>query len=364
MLFERIAVIGTGLIGGSVALGLRAASPGTEIVGYDIDATTLERALNRDAISALAPDAKAAVDGAELVVLASPVETVPTICESLAGAIGPTTVVTDVGSAKAAVVEAGESAFGAQFVGGHPMAGSERHGIDAADAELFVDAMWVLTPTSATSSHAYRVAAELAGALGASVVGVDPGLHDEVVAALSHVPQLAASALVDLAAGTAREAGLLHLAGGGFRDATRIAASNAHLWAGIIATNRSAVLNALEALSERLTGSIDLIRRERWDELAGWLDRARTARLELFQKPAYTGEPVTLAMLIPDRPGILAEVTTAAGRLGANIEDLRILHSTEGGRGRLEVVVAGETPAQALCAELDRLGYRVEIVAG
>ena len=116
----------------------------------------------------------------------------------------------------------------------------------------------------------------------------------------------------------------------------------------------------MNGLAGRLGAVRTLIESDRWDELGGWLERSRRARMDLFAKPAYGGEPVGLSMLVPDRPGVLAEVTTAAGRLGANIEDLRIVHSTEGGQGRLELIVAGRAPAELLVGALVRLGYRPE----
>ncbi len=360
-MIRRLAVVGLGLIGGSVALAARASGADVEIVGSDPDPEAGRRALERNAINRHAADAADAVRGADLVLLAAPVDVIPAICSALAGAIEPDTIVTDVGSAKRAVVTAGEAAFGPSFIGGHPMAGSERHGFDAADDALFAEALWVLTPTERTASRTYQRAAELATLVGAKAIAVEPDAHDALVARLSHVPQLAASALVDVAAAAGDKDALLGLAGGGFRDATRIAASNPDLWVAILRSNRAAVLAGLDSLMQRLGDTSALIEDQRWGELGRWLAAAREARLELFAKPVYTGEPVTLGMLIPDRPGVLAEVTTAAGRIGANIEDLRILHSTEGGRGRLELVIGGRGAAGALAETLADLGYHVDI---
>jgi len=355
-----MAVLGTGLIGGSIALGARTRNRRLPVVGFDDDPAAAAAALGRGALSSVADSLEEAVAGADLVVLAMPVDQIPAACTRLARAVPAEAIVTDVGSAKAAVVEAGEAAFGPRFVGGHPMAGSERHGIEAADGRLFEDAWWVITPTATTSSSAYQRVGALASSLGAKTVAVDPVTHDALVARLSHVPQIAASALVDMAVtGGDREA-LLGLAGAGFRDVTRIAASNPDLWVAILRSNRTAVLEGLQTLGKRLEGVADAISAGAWEELRSWLDEARSARLELFAKPDHGGEPIAISMLVPDRPGVLAEVTTEAGRLGTNIEDLRIVHSTEGGRGRLELIVAGEAAAGILSEALDRLGYRVE----
>lgn len=357
---RHIALLGTGLIGGSIGLGLRRAQPELMITGYDRDHAAAATALQRGAVSRTAADPGTAVVGADLVVLAAPLGQLQDLLDSIGPLVGEDTTVTDVASAKAAVVAAGQDSLGSRFVGGHPMAGSERHGIEAADPDLFDDASWVLTPTETTSSMAYATARELATTLGARVVAVEPLEHDALVARLSHVPQLMASALVDVAASAGDKESLLGLAGGGFRDVTRIAASNPEMWISILRTNRSAVLDSLARVGQSLTDVAALIDTGRWDELEGWLGRARAARLELFAKPDITGEPIALSLVVPDRPGVLAEVTTEAGKLGANIEDIRIVHSTEGGRGRLEIVVAGRQPADELSLALEALGYHVD----
>lgn len=353
-----MAVLGTGLIGGSIGLAARAA--GAAVTGFDPDPSAASDALARGAVTTVAATAEDAVGSAELIVLAPPVDRIPELCRRLAGHVPDGAVVTDVGSAKEEVVRQGVESFGDRFVGGHPMAGSERHGVGAADPALFRDAWWILTPTDATSSRAYTRVSELVATLGAKPVALEPAVHDALVARLSHVPQLTASALVDSVAGRGDREALLGLAGAGFRDVTRIAASNPDLWVAIVRSNTRSVLEGLEQLGSRLEDVAAMVAAGRWDDLRAFLAAARDARLELFAKRIYTGEPVALSMMIPDRPGVLAEVTTEAGNLGANIEDLRIIHSTEGGQGRLELVVAGTAAADLLEDRLHELGYRVD----
>lgn len=355
---RRLAILGTGLIGGSIGLAARRAS--IEVVGYDADPASMQQALERGAATAVASTPEEAVAGADLVVLATPVDQIPDLCSRLAAAVPQDAVVTDVGSAKELVVERGVETFGPRFVGGHPMAGSERHGITAATAELFEDAWWILTPTPEMSLAAYSMVSDLVFAVGARPIALAPDVHDALVARVSHVPQLAASAIVEVAAAAGNKEELLGLAGAGFRDVTRIAASDPNLWVAIVRANSRSVLEGLSGLEARIAALASMIESERWDDLHGFMARARAARLELFAKPSYTGAPVALSMMIPDRPGVLAEVTTAAGNIGANIEDLRIIHSTEGGRGRLELLIAGESAADALATGLRGLGYRVE----
>lgn len=357
---DRVAIVGTGLIGGSVGLALRAARPAISVVGFDADHSATRRALELGAISDLASSPAEAAAEADGVVVAVPVDRIEDALSALAPGVRKDAFVTDVGSTKADAVRAGERTFGDRFVGGHPMAGSERHGIDAAHGALFEGAWWVLTPTETTASGAYSSAARLASTTGASPVAVDPDTHDALVARLSHLPQLVASVLVHVAIAAGDRDALLGLAAGGFRDVTRIAASHPELWVTILRSNRRAVSDALDGFQTQLGRVAACVQEERWDDLRDVLAAARTARLELFAKPDLPRDPVALELLVPDRPGVLAEVTTAAGELGANIEDLRIVHSTEGGRGRLELIVAGEGPAEALADRLRALGYRVE----
>lgn len=359
-MFDRVTVVGTGLIGGSVALALSASGRAGHVVGCDTDPDALEVGLARGAFATAEMDPAAAVSGADLVVVATPVDSCLAACEALAPGLRPEAVVTDVSSAKAAVVEACEGLLGPRFIGGHPMAGSEQHGIGAAEPDLFQDAWWILTPTPTTESRAYRIASGLATAVGARPVALEPDDHDRLLARLSHLPQLLASTLVTAAVAAEDKPSLLGLAAGGFRDVTRIAASDPALWVTILHANRQAVLEALRDYDHSLQEMVGLIEGERWDEIAAFLGAARRARVDLFGKPEMHDVPVALSMPVLDRPGVLAEVTTAAGSLGANIEDLRIVHSTEGGRGHLELIVAGEEPAARLATALGELGYRVE----
>lgn len=357
---EKVAILGTGLIGGSVGLALKAARPGLQVIGFDTQPASAEAAVARGAIDHAARSVEEAATGADLVLLCMPVDLIPETLGELGMAARGGAIVSDVGSAKTTIVMEGERLLGPLFVGGHPMTGSERHGIEAADAALFRDAHWVLTPTPLTASESYAAVASFVTMLGARPVALDPSSHDALVARLSHLPQLAASAIVELAAGAGDRAALLGLAGPGFRDVTRIAASDPDLWVAIIKANTKAVVDSLTILEVRLKDLGEAIAAGRWNELKDFLGAARAARLELFAKPEFGGLPVALSMMVPDRPGVLAEVTTAATKLGANIEDIRIVHSTEGGRGRLELVVAGEDRAEQLVEDLLGLGYHVD----
>lgn len=352
----RVAVVGTGLVGGSIGLALRAL--GHEVVGFDRDTAALERAVALGALDAAARDLRAVAAGTDLAFVAVPVGAIADAVVELLDSDVP--LVTDVGSVKGPIVAAVHERCpqrAARFVGGHPMAGSEQDGIDGARADLFVGAAWVMTPTPATPQDAYATLDALLRALEAEVVAVTPDEHDELVSFVSHVPQLAATTLMDVA--TTREAqhrGLLRLAAGGFRDMTRIAASQSTIWLDILTSNREAVLGALDAYLSGLREARDIVAEGDRDALARLLDRARVARRNLpVGIPAAT-KLVELRVVVPDTPGVIRDVTTLAARLGVNIFDFEIAHSKEGGRGVLVLTVAADA-AGAYEDGLRELGY-------
>ena len=354
----RVAVVGTGLIGGSVGLAL--AARGFEVVGFDHDESRLSRAKQLGAIGEIALTLADAVVGADLVVVAVPVGAVAdAVIEALdAGAA----VVTDVGSVKAPVVADVERArpdSSARFVGGHPMAGSEQEGVDGADATLFVGSTWALTPSANTDERAYTLVLRVIRDLGADIITVTPAHHDELVALVSHVPQLAASTLMDVASSNeADRPTMLRLAAGGFRDMTRIAAGHPGIWPDILSTNRDAVLVALDSYIAALLRAREIVASGAREDLLALLERARAARRNLPVGVSMATKLVELRVPVPDRPGVLAEVTTLAGRLGVNVVDVEIAHSLEGGRGVIVLVVAA-IDADAYESGLQDLGYHV-----
>jgi len=355
----KVALLGCGLIGGSIGLSLKKHLPEVEIIVYDLDRHAAERAVERGAADRIATDPAGAVEGASLVFLATPVGVAPDLLGSVADKLQEGAIVTDVGSTKSrVVVKAGESLPSTvSFIGGHPMAGSEEAGIEAATADLFAGAWWILTPTEHSDPTAYEQLHGILTALGARVMALAPEEHDELMATISHVPQLTATALMNMAAERGKEhGGLLALAAGGFRDVTRVAASNPDIWVDICRENRDAIGEALHTFVERLISLRDLVKRGDETALREQLLAARTARRSLPGK-AVDGDLWEVRFPVPDRPGVLAEVTTAVGNLGINIEDLQIAHATEGGRGTIHLAVIGEEGATRICTQLRERGY-------
>lgn len=255
MFFERVAVIGVGLIGGSFALALKAAKRCGHVVGAGRSAANLQLALERGAIDSIESDVAAAVRGADLVLVATPVAQFSGVMLSMEKALKPGAIVTDAGSTKRDVVAAARAALGAkiaQFVPAHPIAGAEQSGAAAANPELFRGRRLVLTPLQENKKHDIEAIASLWTALGARVSRMTPEEHDDVFAAVSHLPHLLAFALVSDLSARANAAKLFGYAAGGFRDFTRIASSHPEMWRDICVANRDRLLHELHLFENKL----------------------------------------------------------------------------------------------------------------
>jgi prephenate dehydrogenase len=259
MRFDTLALVGVGLLGGSVGLAVRRRGIARRVVGTDCDAANLDRARARGILDATFADAAAAVAAADLVVFCTPVDRIGPLILAAAPHCRPGTLLTDVGSTKTGIVRAVEGRLpsGVAFVGSHPLAGSEKHGPEWSDADLFEGRLVVLTPCQSTRDRGVPRAdldraAAFWQALGARVRVMEPEEHDRALALTSHLPHLTASALAATV-----PAELLDLSATGFRDATRLAAGSPDVWTAILHANRDAVLAALDAYRDRL----DLFRR-------------------------------------------------------------------------------------------------------
>jgi prephenate dehydrogenase len=295
---------------------------------------------------------------AAITFVALPVSAVPAaVREALAATSG---VVTDVGSVKTSIVEQLDHA---RFVGGHPMAGSEQLGVEGATADLFEGAVWVLTPVAGTGSEAFATVDAVVRSLGAEVVALPPERHDALVAVVSHVPHLTAAALMGIADERAEEhAALLRLAAGGFRDMTRIAAGTPAIWPDICGENQEAIVEVIDRLTVELGRLREIVAEGRRDDLLATLERAQTARRNLPGRVSRPEELAEVRVPVPDRGGVIAEVSTLAAELGVNIADLEIAHSSEGDRGVLLLLV-DRNRADAFRDGLVERGYRPTVAA-
>jgi len=254
--FRRIAVIGTGLIGGSFALAVRKQFPSTEIVGWDRDSASLNRALARGAVQKKPPDLAQAVRGADLVYVALPVSAIVKSLASIAASAEAHALVTDTGSTKALIVQAARECFRGKsslFVGGHPMAGKESSGIDSADVDLFQGAPYALIANEENSDPRIKAFAALIEAIGAHVVWCDAETHDWSVGIVSHLPQLLSIALAQVIQDETDETGFpLALAGQGLHDTLRLAGSPYSVWRDILVANSDNVARALNRVGQAI----------------------------------------------------------------------------------------------------------------
>ena len=320
--------------------------------GHDVDAGRVARGLAAGIIDEAGIDAAASVT-----FVAVPVSQIAHVAASVL-AVNPMGLVTDVGSVKASIVTA---VADARFIGGHPMAGSELEGLDGADGEMFEGATWVLTPTGETADADLSRLRSIIASLGAEVVALPPERHDALVAVVSHVPHLTAATLMSLADDQADEhAALLRLAAGGFRDMTRIASGHPAIWPDICAANKTAVLAALDGLLRGLNDVRSVVAAGDREALLSRLEQARQARANLPGRVARPSDLVEFRIPVPDRAGVLAEITTLASELGASIADIEIAHSAEGDKGVIIVLVdaaAGDLFRGGLLAR----GYRPSV---
>jgi prephenate dehydrogenase len=343
---RRAQIVGTGLIGGSIALALRA--KGWHITGRDIDAKRAERALELGVVDTVGSDAEA-----ELTFVAVPAGALEAeIRKTLRETKG---IVTDTGSVKTTVAR---SIDDPRFIPGHPMAGSEQEGVDGASQEIFDGAVWVLTPTVGSDDFGLRDLQTVLTSMGCDVVTMTPERHDALVAIVSHVPHLTAASLMCLADDRALDdAPLLRLAAGGFRDMTRVAAGHPEIWLDICEENRDAIVSVLDEFSDRIRNIREIVARSDRTGLTNLLSQARKARTNLPSRYVRPQELVEVRIPIPDQKGQIANITMLAADCDVNVADIEVAHSTEGEQGILVLVVA-QAEVQRFLVVLAGQGYR------
>lgn len=348
----KIAVVGVGLIGGSVGLAV-GERLGARVAGFDPDRYVGDRALDRGAIHELAPTVAAALDGAELAFVAAPVGVLPSVVDAVLGVAPDDCVVTDVGSTKRAVVTGRTDQ---RFVGGHPLAGAETAGVEHARADLFDGAVWYLTPQSETSGILYeRLHRALVG-IRARPVAIDADVHDRVMATVSHLPHVLANVLVAQAAGALGTTEQMPATGPSFRDATRVAGANGAIWTDIYLANRDALLAALDEAGERLDAVRAALSAGDRTAIDAWNDSARADRNALLGAGLAGGQIYELRAAVLNRPGVIADIALALGRAGVNIEDMALSPSPDQTQGVVALWVRGAEQAERaerLIGELD-----------
>lgn len=361
----RIAILGTGLIGGSLGLAWKRHRPDCEIVGYDRPAI-LDDATARGAIDERAADPVNAVGDVDLVVLATPLATALRLLDTIAPHLRDGTLVTDVASVKAPVLQQARDVLGPEtpFIGGHPMAGSEEQGIAHASPILFENAAYVLCPPDAadrdTLTERHPGFLDLIRATGARPMLLDARAHDRIAAAVSHLPQLLAVTLVNtVAAVNEDEDQTLQLAAGGFRDMTRIATSPFSMWRDILVGNHGPILDVLSHFTRQLRALRNRLIEEDLAALDDAFASARDTRRTIPTDSKGFLQPLAdVYVSAGDRPGVLAEMTTALANADLDIKDIELLKFREGTGGTFRLGFVDDAAAAAAVDVLDDTGFR------
>lgn len=353
----KIAVLGVGLIGGSIGLAARARLD-AEVAGFDPDRELLDRATELGAIDSAHDSVASAVQGAELVFCAAPVMALPDLVAQALDAAGEDCAVTDVGSVKREVIAALGS--DSRFIGGHPLAGAETSGVENARADLFEGARWYLTPTSNTGGVLYDRVQRAIADIGGRPQAIEAETHDRLMATISHLPHVVANVLVTQAAtALIEEAEHLPEVGPSFRDATRVAGANPAIWGDIFAGNREAVAAEIDAAVARLAEAAELLRSGDQEAVVAWQEQAGSRRRELIEAEIAGGPLHELRVRVPNRPGIVAEVALELGRAGVNIEDMALYPAADMTSGAISLYVAGDEEAERAERLVRDLGHDV-----
>jgi prephenate dehydrogenase len=352
----KIAVLGVGLIGGSIGLAARAG--GAQVVGYGRSSERLETARERGAIDLGARSLEEALEGAEVCFCCGPVGALTQQVQAALAAAGADCAVSDVGSTKAHLVAAvGDE----RFVGGHPVAGAETSGVQNARADLFEGAAWYLTPSERSSGVLLERLLRLVRSFGARPIALDAATHDRLLATVSHLPHVLANVLVSQAARTlAREDEPLPRIGPSFRDATRVAGASTDIWTDIYLTNREALGAEIDETVERLQAVGASLRAGDPDAIERWNDAAREDRRRLLEADLAGGPVHELRLTVPNRPGIVASVALALGRADVNIADMALAPASDNRSGAMTLWIAGDAQADRASALIEDLGFPVQ----
>ncbi len=284
---SKITIIGVGLIGGSFAKGLKEKGLAKTVFGFGHNESNLQKAVALGVIDEYSTDLQKAVQDSDFIMLSVPLGVMKHLMEQMQPYLKKGVIITDAGSAKSSVIAAAQSAFGslpAHFVPGHPIAGKEKSGVDAADAALFVDHRVILTPTEQTDTDAVALVAQLWHALGANVESMSAQQHDEIFAATSHLPHLLAFSLVDMLNEHQELGNVFPYTAGGFRDFTRIASSDAIMWRDISVENSTAIVKWLKQYQASLSHLTEMVEKQDRDGLQQLFLGAKQARDKHIKK--------------------------------------------------------------------------------
>ena len=350
----RIAVLGVGLIGGSI--GLAARREGAEVAGWDVDPAVLEGATERGAVDRVAASVAEAVEGADAAFACAPVGALPELTAEALAAAPEACAVTDVGSTKRALAAATDDE---RFVGGHPIAGAESSGVAHARADLFQGAAWYLTPGERSSGVLYERLHGILVSFGARPIAIDAETHDSLMAVTSHLPHVLADAMLIQAGERLGEHGSgVPRVGPSLRDATRVAGANPAIWTDIFMSNAASLAQEVRELSVALETVAQWLEAGDAERVRDWHARARHERERLLEADLAGGPVDELRVSVPNRPGIVAQVALALGRGGVNIADMALAPAPDNRTGSITLWVVGEGAGARAAELIGKLGFQ------
>lgn len=331
---KRVFVIGLGLIGGSIALAIKREHNDTKIVGYDIDEQQVKMALSLKVIDEAATSVELGVEEADLIILSTPVTKAEMLLEEIAAyPLKSNAIITDVGSTKRKIVDKAccLQKKGVTFIGGHPMAGSHKTGVEAARPHLFENAFYILTPMEGTDVNKVIQLQNWLKGTKAKFIELSANQHDKLAAAISHFPHIVAASLVHQVAKIQEEDPLVsRLAAGGFRDITRIASASPVMWRDILLQNKDALLELLEKWQEEMDYVKALIEHAEDDKIKSYFEDAKVFRDGLpVRKKGAIPSFYDLYVDVPDHPGVISDVTGILARESISITNIRIIETRE-----------------------------------
>ena len=359
---KKITIVGLGLIGGSLArifserLGIK------EIIAINRSMAPLQEAIKDGTILRGYSELNEDAYDSDIIILCTPVKMAMDYIEKLSGKVKKSCIITDVGSTKGEIVEYINKMMEPPiFIGGHPMAGTEKTGYNASFSHLFENAFYILSPGKSTSKEAIQVMVNLVKAIGAMPVVIEATEHDRATACISHVPHIIASALVNMVEKLDSVEGQMQmLAAGGFKDITRIASSSPEMWENIVLSNKYKIDEILEFFIKTLADFKELIKNENSEEIYGFFEKAKNYRDALPDGKKGLLNPVSeIYVDVIDTPGVIGEITTLLGRNGVNIKNLNVSNNREFEQGCLKITLA-DTDGMNLSYDLllDK-GYKV-----
>lgn len=354
--------IGLGLIGGSIAKAIRRRLPDTQMLAYDINAASLDLAKEEKVIDRICPSVDDTFRDCDYIFLCAPVSHNAENLLTLKNILSPDTILTDVGSVKTGIhkqIEALE--LQSQFIGGHPMAGSERFGYQNAKASLLENAYYILTPSEEVPEEKIKDYRKLVETIGAIPLVLSYEEHDYVTAAISHLPHVVAASLVNLVKNSDSEEGVMKMiAAGGFKDITRIASSSPEMWQQICLTNAENIAKLLRTYIQSLEVIADNIDEHKRDDLYRFFDTARNYRESFISTPSgpIKAEYV-FTVDIADKPGAIAAIASLLAMHDVSIKNIGINHNRELAEGALRIEFYDQTTLKKAVDVMTGHGYKI-----